>query len=455
MGTNFENLKNSLYDEISNVKSIDQMPKDFIEGFLKLVGNVNYMLIEEKENFYGYFLLQMSREIKYDITTPTAVNFKLARYIIYFNPYLFLNLTVDQMKSTIKHEIHHILSFHLNRARSLKKKYSTLAINMAMDIVVNQHIDHLPPYATTLEQINIKYSLKLQPYMTMEYYAGEIQLALSLLSEKDESEEDDSKDNNNIEKKYDAERTHDLWEESTENDEETLKNFTEKFAMLSDKGAISVYLQGLLKGLAGNKGEIAWNIYLKRIMGTLEGDKKKTVSRRSRRQPNRLDLRGELRGHTAKITLAIDISGSISQEEFHGAVKEVFNIVKSYKHEITLIECDTEIRQVYKVKSIYNIRERSSTGGGTKFTPVFDYVNNTDTNILIYFTDGKGETSLKVTPKGYKILWVISGRGDKLSLAEPFGIIKKLKPVDINEDTVDRFDVIGDGFSMNNHEPIH
>ena len=91
----------------------------------------------------------------------------------------------------------------------------------------------------------------------------------------------------------------------------------------------------MLKGLAGNKGEIPWNMYLKKMMGTLEGDKKKTISRRSRRQPNRLDLRGELRGHTARITLAIDISGSISDEEFHGAIKEVFNIVKTYKHEIT------------------------------------------------------------------------------------------------------------------------
>jgi len=454
MGTNFENLKDSLYGEISNVKSVNEMPKDFIEDFLKLVEKVNYMLIEEKENFYGYFLFQMHREIKYDITTPTAVNFKLSRYIIYFNPYIFLNLTREQMKSTIKHEIHHILSFHLNRAKTLKKKYSTLAINMAMDIAVNQHIDHLAPYATTIEQINIKYSLKLQPFMTMEYYAGEIQLALSLLSEKDENEEDDSKENI-IEKEYDAERTHDLWKESTEVDEETLRNFTEKFAMLSDKGSTSAHIQGLLQRLSRNKAEIPWNIYLKRIMGTLEGDKKKTVSRRSRRQPNRLDLRGELRGHTAKITLAIDISGSISPEEFHGAVKEVFNIVKTYKHEVTLIECDTKIRQVYKVKSIYNIRERCSAGGGTKFTPVFEYVNNTDTNILIYFTDGKGEANLNVTPKGYKILWVISGRGDKLSLAESFGIVKKLKPVEINEDTVDKFDVIGDGFSMNNHEPIH
>jgi len=454
MGKIFETLKNSLYDQISNVKSIEHMPKDFTEDFLRLVTQVNFMLIEDNENFYGYFLLQMTRGIKYDITTPTAVNFKLSRYVIYFNPYIFLNLTGEQMKSTIKHEIFHILSFHLNRARALKTKYSTLAINISMDIVVNQHLNYLPPFATTLKSINFMYGLNLQPYMTMEYYVDKIQNVLNLLEEKDESEEDNSKDEH-IEKEYNVSKTHDLWEESTEIDEETLDNFTKKFAALSEKGVIPLYLEGILKSLVGNKGEIPWNMYLKKFMGTLEGDKKKTISRRSRRQPNRLDLRGELRGHTARITLAIDISGSISDEEYYGAIKEVFNIVKTYKHEITLLECDTEIRQVYKIKSINNVRNRSITGGGTKFAPVFSYVNNTDTNILIYFTDGKGEVNLGVKPKGYKTLWVISGRGIKLSLSEPFGNVVKLKPVEIKEDSEDRLDVMVDGFSGNHHEPIY
>ena len=454
MGKNFEILKSELYDEISNVKSIRDMPSNFTNDFLKLVTMVNFMLIDDKDNFYGYFLLQMSREIKYDISSPTAVNFKLSRYIIYFNPYIFLNLTAEQMKSAIKHEIYHILSFHLKRARGLKTKYSTLAINMAMDIVVNQYLDCLPPFSITIDSINSKYRLNLQQYMGMEYYAKEIQKALDLLEEDDESGEDDSKDKH-IEKEYDARKTHDLWEESIEVDEETLENFTQKYAMLSEKGKVPLYLEGILKGLRNEKGEIPWNLYLKKIMGTLESDKKKTVARRSRRQPNRLDLRGELRGHTARITLAIDVSGSISDEEFKGAIKEVFNIVKTYKHEITLIECDTQIRQVYKVKSINSIRERCTSRGGTKFTPVFNYVNGTDTNILIYFTDGKGEEKLDVLPKGYKTLWVISGRGDKLSLKEPFGTIKKLKPVEIIEDTQERLDIMVDGFSMQSQEPIH
>ena len=33
----------------------------------------------------------------------------------------------------------------------------------------------------------------------------------------------------------------------------------------------------------------------------------------------------------------------------------------------------------------------------------------------------KGESRLSVVPRGYKVLWVMSGRGDKLSVKEPYG----------------------------------
>ncbi len=105
---------------------------------------------------------------------------------------------------------------------------------MAMDIVVNQHLDYLHHYATTIDGINFKYNLKLQTYMTMEYYVDKIQNALNLLEEEDESQEDDSKDKH-IEKEYNPAKTHDLWEESIEIDEETLKNFTEKFVTVAEK----------------------------------------------------------------------------------------------------------------------------------------------------------------------------------------------------------------------------
>jgi len=443
-------LKASYEDERYNIN----IPEDFKQEFFGIIDKVNLSLMEDKENFYGYFLFQMSREIRFDISSPTAVNFKGAKYVIYFNPVIFLTLNIKQMESTIKHEILHILSMHLMRAKEFKGRYSTLAINMSMDIVVNKYLDYLPPYATTLEWVNLIYSLKLLPYEPFEYYVEKLQTAIDLLEEDEDAAENDSNKDEKIQTDYNPEKTHAIWEDSNDIDEKTLKEFTEKFISNAQKGDLPTYLESIISALKNSNGELPWNLYLNKLMGTIESNKKKTITRRNRRQPERLDLMGQLRSHKAKIAVALDISGSISDEEFIQAIKEVLNIVKNYNHEITIIECDDEIRRVYKVKSIKDIKDRINTRGGTKFTPVFKYTNNNKFNLLVFFTDGKGEDDLLTIPRGYKILWVISGRGDKLSLKEPYGSVKKLSNIEIKVDNIDMSDVVRDGFSMNNQEKI-
>lgn len=431
------------------------IPQDFKKAFFSLIDKVNFKLMEEKDNFYGYFLFQMSREIRFDISSPTAVNFKGAKYVIYFNPLIFLTLTLKQMESTIKHEILHVVSRHLIRAKTLKRRYSKLAMNMAMDLVVNKFLDYLPPYATTVERVNLHYDLELKHYETFEYYVEKLQIALDLQEEDDEGEMHDtenSKDNENIETEYSPEKTHDIWEESEDIDEKTMEEFTEQFVKHAQRGGIPGYIENLIASLKESKGELPWNLYLNRLMGTIESHKKKTITRRSRRQPERLDLRGDLRSHRAEVAVALDISGSISDEEFKQAMKEVLSIVRNYKHEVTLIECDEQIRRVYQVRSMKDIRERMNRRGSTAFSPVFDYANKKKINLLVYFTDGKGEDQLKVIPRGYKVLWIISGRGDQLSLKEPYGVVKKLKKIEVKDKDLDMRDVRTDGYSMNHQE---
>ncbi|WP_328284721.1 DUF2201 family putative metallopeptidase [Clostridium senegalense] len=196
----FYKIKEELYNEISNIQYIKDVNDDFEDRFFKLIDKINFLLIDDSENFYGYFLLKMNRKIKYDITSPTAITLNVSGYTIYFNPILFLVLDLNQMKTSIKHEIIHIISLHLIRGKELKKNFSTLAINMAMDIVVNQYLDYLPPYATTIEWVNLKYNLDLKPYSSMEEYILEIQRKLDLLDDNKDGDEDDTKINNEIEK---------------------------------------------------------------------------------------------------------------------------------------------------------------------------------------------------------------------------------------------------------------
>lgn len=465
MASYFEKQAQQLYERMTQIldgvevlkanrsggKIESVLPLDLRTEFFRLVDQVTLSLMEDRGNYYGYFLFQMTREIRMDLASATGVNFKGAQYVIYFNPLIFLTLNLRQMESTIKHEIHHILSMHLTRAKALSSRYSTLASNMAMDVVVNQYLTHLPPYAMTLERVNHRYGLKLEPYESFEYYLEKIQTELSLLEVDEEGEVEDSE----IETEYNVEKTHDIWEESDRIDEQIVREFTEQLSDQAQKGQLPDHIEEMITALKKSKGELPWHLYLNRLMGTVAYNHKQTITRRNRRQPERLDLKGRLRSHKAEIAVALDTSGSISDEEFRQAIQEVLSIVKNYNHEITLIECDNQIRRTYQVKSTKDIKERMPIKGATSFSPVFEYANQKKINLLIYFTDGKGEERLTVIPRGYKVLWVISGSGDTLSLKEAYGAVKQLSKVEIKDTTLEMSDVRSDGYSMNHQEPLY
>ena len=128
METYFEKERKSLYEKAMEVVNASEMLKAYRKGekyevkmeteynreFFALVDKVNLSLMEDKDNFYGYFLFQMEKVIRFDMTSATSVNFKGAKYVIYFNPIIFLELNMKQMETTIKHEILHIVSQQIN-----------------------------------------------------------------------------------------------------------------------------------------------------------------------------------------------------------------------------------------------------------------------------------------------------------------------------------------------------
>lgn len=200
--------------------------------------------------------------------------------------------------------------------------------------------------------------------------------------------------------------------------------------------------------------DLPWHWYLKKLVGSVTSTWKKTTMRRNRRQPERLDLPGCLRSHTAKILIGLDISGSITDAEFRQAIGEVLHLVRCYNHEIIVAECDDEIRRTYRIRTMDDVRGRLDIRGGTAYSPVFAYANTQRVDLVVYFTDGKGEEKLQTPPKGYKVLWVLSGKGDKLSLKKSFGLVKHLTKLPEYDPSLDFDDVEKGGFSMNHQEGI-
>ena len=129
------------------------------------------------------------------------------------------------------------------------------------------------------------------------------------------------------------------------------------------------------------------------------------------------------------IAISVDTSGSIRQEELSEFLGEIVSIAKSFNNiNMTLIICDSEIKDVYEVRNgniqtILDLKIRG--GGGTSHKPIYDYVKNNlpNTRFIINFTDGY--TSFPDSEE-VKTIWVLT----KDSISEdrlPFGEAIKLE----------------------------
>ena len=388
--------------------------------FFDIVEKVILYLLQGQDAFFGQFMLSIKREIRFDIKVPIATIPKRDGFNMYFNPFFFLNCTKREMAALLKHEIYHIMNLHFEREKQLKNRFSKEAVGVALDISINQYIKDLPGYSRKLEAINMEHNLNLAENRSVEEYAEEIYKSIKSRIKKDKFNE-----NGNEEFLLEMDKAHEIWDE-IDIDEESINSLTKKTA-------ISAYNKNTPEGLEkiilayDEKPEISWELVLKNAIPAMKSGYKKTIVRRNRRQPERFDLRGTLPKNEAEVVVAIDISASMKDDEMKKILIEILSITHASKNKVTVIECDNEIRKVYKLRSEKDIQKRCRENGSTLFSPVFKYIRdkNMKNCILVYFTDGVGEKELEIKPFNKKTLWVICG-DDELSLKESYGEVKRI-----------------------------
>lgn len=424
-----ENLRKKLFEKVTLMENCDYST-DFENDFLSFFELCIYEMLESDDNFFASVFIQLRRKISFKLNTALAAVPYGQNFILYINPEYFLGCSILEMQALIKHEVYHIISGHHLRAKALKKLYSSLAVDLAMDITINQYIMNLPAWSETLEKVSLSYNVYLKEEQILEEYAKVLHGAINKLIKNKSTNE--TVDINNF---VDISSEHSLWDEALENiDNNQIQEIIKKIVDNTSKLKLPKSVEELLTKLY-YKPEVSWAQYLKKIIGNVPYGTKKTITRKDRRQPDRLELRGKLTDHTADIIVAIDISGSVTDEEIKIIMSEIFGLVKMYHSKITIIECDNEIRRVYIVKNPREIRKKIDTKGGTKFNPVFKYLNdhNLNNSILIYFTDGLGEEELVTKVKQKQVLWVLTGKKDNLSLKNPSGKVIRLSKAEEKE----------------------
>ena len=126
------------------------------------------------------------------------------------------------------------------------------------------------------------------------------------------------------------------------------------------------------------------------------------------------------------LIVGIDTSGSMGQEELNQIASEITAIAQDCRPETVLvIYCDSEVVGTERFDAYEDIQLHAKGGGGTRFKPVFDYIEEQVEETpaaLVYFTDLWGNTD-ELDPPDYPVVWGVTYNSDR---AVPFGDVASL-----------------------------
>jgi len=425
--------------------------------------------LQFKDPFSGWFLSQSHVKTS-DKVKFTNINIRGLSYELILNQKLVEDISSESLKNILNHEMIHIICNHLLD----KSKYSDKFLwDIACDVEANQFVYDLnalltdfPEYAT-LEKIESTTGLILNKRASADYYyhklvnlSNEQKQELknqfgspSFKFESDESsngsgdgdgEESDEEGQGSGNGDQNSDDGIHSWTTSNEESNGEVDNLSE-LVKQSISNSVSNNIEEFVKENQKSKGNLPASVQERlnlkldrakvdwrkefRIFGT--GAKTSTlVSTRKKESKRYPDAPGKKKVRHAKILFMIDVSGSVSTEELHEALNELYHLTKQ-GYEIDILQCDTEIKYYDNKKAVRTLtRQNLNTfdiigRGGTCFTPALEYFNQHKQvyDAGIYFTDGGGDDVIKTYKK---LLWLVSSNGTDryLNLQNNQSIIK-------------------------------
>lgn len=128
-----------------------------------------------------------------------------------------------------------------------------------------------------------------------------------------------------------------------------------------------------------------------------------------------------LKSPHSDMVIALDTSGSISDSELDEFIAEISAIKGTLPVRISLFACDAGLAEgspwVFEPWETFARPQHISGGGGTRFDPVFDWIDQQGLrpDVLVYFTDAIGDFPRQAP--NYPVLWLVKGKQ-----AVPWGI---------------------------------
>lgn len=328
-----------------------QMPRVFDRAKVQLM---------KKKN--SVFLSTLLFSLKHTITkaVPTAATNGIELVI---NPDFFMSISETERVGVLVHECMHVAWNHMERGRHLDKE----RYNAAADYVIN------------IGLIDAGFELPAGGLIDKQYRGMSTKQVYDLLPV--------TLPNNPMggDVQY-----NDGSKESRERQME-VANILVKAIMRSEMehdtpGTVPAEISRMVEKLINPK--LGWDTLLQNYMSSFQKDDY------SMRKPNRryapdFYLPSQYSERLTNISVAIDLSGSISEKQLQAFLSEINYIHSTMNPEtMTIIGFDTKVTDIHEIdegQDILSLKFRG--GGGTDIKPVFKYFNKTKPNVAIIFSD--------------------------------------------------------------------
>mgnify|MGYP003113706532 CR=1 FL=1 len=341
--------------------------------------NIHIHRLLMDEPFFAALSRRMDKRATKAIPTAGVTVTEEGKLQLVYNSEFMGKLSDDAKKDVLKHEFYHIVFQHVtgNRFMSFRDMAPNerKIHNIAMDLSINGHLPHLPEMACMPGKGPFEH---LEPFKSAEWYLKELRKMQKEQQENQQGQGEPQKGEGGQGQGQGQQSLDDEVDEQTKQiAEERVKEFVKdavEEANSSSRGWGSVPSNLRKEIIDSISSKVDWRKVLRYfVKQSQKANKRSTVRKINKRYPYQHP--GKKASRTAKIAIAIDQSGSVSDAMLAAFFSELNSLAKLA--EFTVIPFDTrvdpDLNYVWK-KGMRRKRERVMHGG-TCFNAPTKFVN--------------------------------------------------------------------------------
>lgn len=374
--------------------------------------SVAYSKLSLREPFIAAVMTRIRREISDEVPTAATDGTR-----VIYNPDFMDKCSDEELFGLTLHESLHIILMHMWRRGERDPKLW----NVANDAIINAYI-RKRQYQLPEGGVDVGW---VRDDMDSEYVYKRMKKQQDDKQQQSNSGDDGDGDDDAPAGGFDG--TGDLMDapsDATMTDLEATIQASAEMAKACGQG--SALIDNILKG--AGKSRVDWRNEMRAMLTSASNDDY-TYRRPSRRfiaQGTYLpSLYSEGLG---PVLIAIDSSASMTQRELEQIASETQQIFGDLNPAfVRVVYCDTQIQRTQDFQQGDDVELSCRGGGGTRFKPVFDYLETEMPEAvgLVYFTDLEGNTDECNEPH-CPVIWANTG-GSQRSNQPKFGVVANVE----------------------------